>query len=70
MAEGYGKVDSVTVIKNHVSNRSKGCAFVKYSTREEAAAALKVRYTEQSGPMCTLNCLQCRAYNKNTSHGL
>lgn len=40
IAEEYGEVESVTIIKNHQTNRSKGCGFVKYSFREDAALAL------------------------------
>jgi len=40
IVEEYGEVESVTIIKNHQTNRSKGCGFVKFSFREDAAHAL------------------------------
>jgi RNA recognition motif-containing protein len=46
-AEAYGTVESVTIIKHHPSNKSKGCGFVKYQYREDAAdafAGLKLKY--------------------------
>ena len=47
IAESYGAVESVTIIKHHPSNKSKGCGFVKYHYREDAAEAfsgLKAKY--------------------------
>lgn len=38
--EEYGEVESVTIIKNHQTNRSKGCGFVKFAFREDAVNAL------------------------------
>eukprot|EP01113_Clastostelium_recurvatum_P044055 TRINITY_DN7391_c0_g1_i5.p1 TRINITY_DN7391_c0_g1~~TRINITY_DN7391_c0_g1_i5.p1 ORF type:complete len:516 (-),score=22.36 TRINITY_DN7391_c0_g1_i5:71-1618(-) len=35
----YGNIESVTIIKNHQTNRSKGCAFVKFQFREDALSA-------------------------------
>lgn len=40
IVEEYGDVESVTIIKNHQTNKSKGCGFVKFSFREDAAQAL------------------------------
>lgn len=39
MAEVFGEVESVTIIKHHVTNKSKGCGFIKYKYREDAADA-------------------------------
>lgn len=39
IAEVYGEVESVTIIKHHPTNKSKGCGFVKYRYREDAAEA-------------------------------
>lgn len=39
LAESFGEVESVTIIKHHVTNKSKGCGFVKYRYREDAADA-------------------------------
>jgi RNA recognition motif-containing protein len=41
--ESYGPVESVTVIKNHHTQKSKGCGFVKFVFREDAMAAYLVR---------------------------
>jgi len=38
-AEAYGAVESTTIIKNHQTNKSKGCGFVKFMYREDAMAA-------------------------------
>jgi RNA recognition motif-containing protein len=38
-AQKFGPVESVTIIKNHQTNKSKGCGFVKYSYREDAMDA-------------------------------
>eukprot|EP00026_Physarum_polycephalum_P004277 Phypoly_transcript_04294.p1 GENE.Phypoly_transcript_04294~~Phypoly_transcript_04294.p1 ORF type:complete len:546 (+),score=93.93 Phypoly_transcript_04294:324-1961(+) len=38
-AQKFGPVESVTIIKNHQTNRSKGCGFVKYTYREDAMDA-------------------------------
>eukprot|EP01114_Cavostelium_apophysatum_P014369 TRINITY_DN370_c0_g1_i2.p1 TRINITY_DN370_c0_g1~~TRINITY_DN370_c0_g1_i2.p1 ORF type:complete len:441 (-),score=76.99 TRINITY_DN370_c0_g1_i2:111-1433(-) len=35
----YGEVEAVTIIKNHETNKSKGCGFVKYIYREDATTA-------------------------------
>jgi len=43
VAEEYGKVENVAIIKNHQTNKSKGCGFVKYYYREDAINALAVR---------------------------
>jgi RNA recognition motif-containing protein len=40
LAEEYGPVENVTIIKNHQTNKSKGCGFVKFVFREDAAAAI------------------------------
>lgn len=37
--ECYGPVEIVTVIKNHQTQKSKGCGFVKFVFREDAMAA-------------------------------
>lgn len=42
--EEHGEVENVTIIKNHFTQKSKGCGFVKYLYREDATnafAALK-----------------------------
>ena len=39
LAESFGEVESVTIIKHHVTNKSKGCGFIKYRFREDAADA-------------------------------
>jgi RNA recognition motif-containing protein len=39
MMELYGPVENVTIIKNHQTNRSKGCGFVKFVYREDAMEA-------------------------------
>jgi len=47
MAEEHGEVESVSIIKNHQTNISKGCGFVKFVNREDAEnafAELKGRY--------------------------
>jgi len=41
ICEGYGAVENVTIIKNHQTNRSKGCGFVKYLDREDARRAFE-----------------------------
>jgi RNA recognition motif-containing protein len=41
--ECYGPVEIVTVIKNHQTQKSKGCGFVKFVFREDAMAAYLVR---------------------------
>lgn len=38
-AQKFGPVESVTIIKNHQTNKSKGCGFVKYAYREDAMDA-------------------------------
>eukprot|EP00010_Vexillifera_abyssalis_P006674 CAMPEP_0201548812 /NCGR_PEP_ID=MMETSP0173_2-20130828/5316_1 /ASSEMBLY_ACC=CAM_ASM_000268 /TAXON_ID=218659 /ORGANISM="Vexillifera sp., Strain DIVA3 564/2" /LENGTH=552 /DNA_ID=CAMNT_0047958291 /DNA_START=81 /DNA_END=1739 /DNA_ORIENTATION=+ len=40
IAEEYGPVESVTIIKNHRTHQSKGCGFVKFAYREDASDAL------------------------------
>jgi len=42
-AEEYGPVENVTIIKNHQTNKSKGCGFVKFVFREDAMDAFNVR---------------------------
>jgi len=37
--EPYGSVESVTIIKNHQTQKSKGCGFVKFIYREDAMDA-------------------------------
>ncbi|PRP82616.1 hypothetical protein PROFUN_04921 [Planoprotostelium fungivorum] len=39
LMESYGRVDHVTIIKNHQTNKSKGCGFVKFLTRDDAIKA-------------------------------
>eukprot|EP01117_Protostelium_nocturnum_P013611 TRINITY_DN5098_c0_g1_i1.p1 TRINITY_DN5098_c0_g1~~TRINITY_DN5098_c0_g1_i1.p1 ORF type:complete len:448 (-),score=145.12 TRINITY_DN5098_c0_g1_i1:1293-2636(-) len=39
IVEAYGPVDNVTIIKNHQTNKSKGCGFVKFLHREHATNA-------------------------------
>lgn len=39
IAEEYGQVESVSIIKNHQTNKSKGCGFIKYVYREDAMDA-------------------------------
>jgi len=39
IAEEYGVVEEVTIIKNFLTNRSKGCGYIKYTYREDAADA-------------------------------
>lgn len=41
-AQKFGPVESVTIIKNHQTNKSKGCGFVKYCYREDAMDAFVV----------------------------
>jgi len=45
--ERYGRVDHVTIIKNHQTNKSKGCGFVKMLSREDAINAHKGLRTER-----------------------
>mmetsp|Transcript_790 Transcript_790/g.995 ORF Transcript_790/g.995 Transcript_790/m.995 type:complete len:371 (-) Transcript_790:1443-2555(-) len=42
MAEEFGEVESVSIIKNHQTNMSKGCGFVKFVHREDAQEAFVV----------------------------
>eukprot|EP00029_Vermamoeba_vermiformis_P011877 TRINITY_DN6684_c0_g1_i1.p1 TRINITY_DN6684_c0_g1~~TRINITY_DN6684_c0_g1_i1.p1 ORF type:complete len:541 (-),score=88.99 TRINITY_DN6684_c0_g1_i1:345-1967(-) len=39
VTEEYGPVENVTIIKNHQTNKSKGCGFVKFVFREDAMDA-------------------------------
>jgi len=39
MVEQFGAVDNVTIIKNHTTNKSKGCGFVKFTERRHAVKA-------------------------------
>lgn len=39
IVQEYGPVESVAIIKNHQTNKSKGCGFVKYIYREDAMEA-------------------------------
>jgi len=39
ICEEFGPVESVTIIRNHHTNQSKGCGFVKYEYREDAVEA-------------------------------
>jgi RNA recognition motif-containing protein len=39
VCEEFGPVESVTIIRNHFTNQSKGCGFVKYKYREDAMEA-------------------------------
>eukprot|EP01104_Vermistella_antarctica_P015450 TRINITY_DN508_c0_g4_i3.p1 TRINITY_DN508_c0_g4~~TRINITY_DN508_c0_g4_i3.p1 ORF type:complete len:857 (-),score=247.66 TRINITY_DN508_c0_g4_i3:70-2529(-) len=39
IAEPYGPLESVTIIKNHATQTSKGCGFLKYEYREDALDA-------------------------------
>ena len=39
--EPYGEIESVSIIKNHVTGKSRGCGFVKFAFREDAALALQ-----------------------------
>lgn len=43
IAEEYGAVETVTIIKTNQSKKSKGCGFVKYASREDAVKAINVR---------------------------
>jgi RNA recognition motif-containing protein len=47
MVEEYGPVESVTIIKNHQTNQSKGCGFVKFIYREDAIEAFVGLKTRQ-----------------------
>lgn len=47
IVEKYGPVDNVTIIKNHQTNKSKGCGFVKYRFREDAMEAFAGLKTAQ-----------------------
>jgi hypothetical protein len=42
MVEVFGPVENVTIIKNHQTNKSKGCGFVKFVYREDAMDAFAV----------------------------
>ncbi|KAB1215480.1 Glycine-rich RNA-binding protein 2, mitochondrial [Morella rubra] len=39
--EGYGQLVEVKIIMDKISKRSKGYAFIEYTTEEAASAALK-----------------------------
>jgi RNA recognition motif-containing protein len=39
ICEEHGAVENVTIIKNHLTNKSKGCGFVKFAYREDAMEA-------------------------------
>lgn len=42
---GYGTIEECTVLRDQ-SGQSKGCAFVTFSTKQNALAAIKVSYQE------------------------
>jgi hypothetical protein len=56
IAEEYGPVENVTIIKNHQTNHSKGCGFIKYVFREDAMDALAVRCFSSSCCFLPLVC--------------
>jgi len=43
IVEAFGPVESVTIIKNHQTQKSRGCGFVKYVYREDAMDSFMVR---------------------------
>ncbi|MBW3538417.1 RNA-binding protein [Candidatus Parcubacteria bacterium] len=54
--EGFGQVDSATVITDRDSGRSKGFGFVEMANDEEAEAAIKqLDGNEQDGRRLTVN---------------
>lgn len=40
IAEAFGPIENVTIIKNHMTQESKGCGFLKFRYREDAMDAL------------------------------
>jgi len=49
MFEEYGPVESVSIIKNHHTQKSKGCGFVKFCDREDAQSAFNELRANQRG---------------------
>ena len=45
IASVYGDIENVTIIKNHATNKSRGCGFIKFKYREDAAEAFFVSHT-------------------------
>lgn len=39
LMERFGEIENATIIKNHATNKSKGCGFVKFTYREDAMDA-------------------------------
>ena len=54
--EAFGKVTSATVIKDRVTNRSRGFGFVEMPTESEAQAAIKgLNGKDMNGRALTVN---------------
>jgi hypothetical protein len=43
MFQEYGSIESASIIKNHHTQKSKGCGFVKFEDPDAAKAAVEVR---------------------------
>eukprot|EP00960_Hanusia_phi_P037112 752736-Hanusia_phi.AAC.4 len=49
----YGNVDEVYIMKDKATNTSKGCAFVKYTTKHEASVAIQNLHQKTTLPGAT-----------------
>ena len=52
VVEPYGEIESVSIQRDHLTNRSKGFGFVKFKYREDAMDAFAVRFS-----MCARVCV-------------
>lgn len=53
MFEPYGTVEEVTVLRDK-EGQSKGCAFIKFSTRQQAQSAINKMHGSQVMPVSFL----------------
>ena len=51
----YGPIESVVIIKDHETGRSKGFGFVEYQTKEDADKALELNGTDFEGQTLRVN---------------
>ncbi len=68
--EAFGKIDSVTVIMDKYTGKSKGFAFIEMASKEEAQAAIEgLHEKELNGRALTVNEARPRSDNRGSNSG-